>query len=446
MRYLRPDLLDAAGVADFDAWRPPSARPCRRSSSDPTAGSGSSPGSPSSATCPRLLRMWLVAGDVKTAEDLNLAVPRSGPAAPTAPAPPRRSWSRPPPNWSTSSPPSPTGPRRCAAARSTPTKTTCSRSPPTAAPPRWTCGWSDSRHRLPARANSPSPPRRSSGIWEAHRDDVYLDSPAGRTRVPGALQIVFCDLGTPNATRWNAYDELRDLLAAGGVPREQIRFIHEAGTDQEKAELFAACRDGRVAVLHRLDREDGRGHQRPGPAVALHHLDCPWRPADLDQREGRIIRQGNQNTEVAVFRYVTEGTFDGYMWQTVTRKADLHRPGHARQPRRPRDRRHRRPGPPTPRSRPSPPATRCILDKAQADADLTRLERLKRAHDQTRSRLRDTIRRHERSIEQLTAENDTLQHAIEQRTDTRGDAFTCVVRPRDQRPRVHRVHRAGRGR
>ena len=86
-------------------------------------------------------------------------------------------------------------------------------------------------------------------FWEAHRDDVFLDTSGRPHPVPGAFQLVFCDLSTPNATRWNVYDELRDLIAACGVPREQIRFIHEAGTDQKKAELFAACRDGRVAVL-----------------------------------------------------------------------------------------------------------------------------------------------------------------------------------------------------
>ena len=138
---------------------------------------------------------------------------------------------------------------------------------------------------------------------------------------PGALQIVFCDLGTPNEDRWNAYHELRTLLAAQGVPERQVRFIHDAGSDQEKARLFHACRAGQVAVLIGSTEKMGIGTNIQARAIALHHIDCAWRPADIEQREGRIIRQGNQNPEIRVIRYVVTGSFDAYMWQTVERKA-----------------------------------------------------------------------------------------------------------------------------
>lgn len=131
---------------------------------------------------------------------------------------------------------------------------------------------------------------------------------------------MFSDRGTPSE-KWNAYDALRDSLVAKGMPKSSIRFIHEAAGDDEKAKLFAACRDGRVSVIIGSTEKMGTGTNIQARAVALHHRDCPWRPADVTQREGRIIRQGNQNEEVSIFRYVTRGSFDAYMWQTVTRKA-----------------------------------------------------------------------------------------------------------------------------
>ena len=389
-------------MSDFDAWLATFAQPCRAIELAPAGGFRIKSRFARFHNVPEMLQLWLVSGDVKTAEDLNLDVPHPAARVRRGPRPPRRSWSRPPPSRSTTSRTSPTGPRRCAAAGSPPTRTTCSRSPPTAARPRWTCGWSGSRHRRPARASSPRSPRRSSASGQTHRDDVFLDKSGRPAPGPGRLPDRLLRPGHPERRAgWNVYDELRDLLAAGGVPREQIRFIHEAGNDQEKAELFAACRDGRVAVLLGSTEKMGVGTNVQDRLGALHHLDCPWRPADLAQRLGRIIRQGNQNTEVAVLRYVTEGTFDAYMWQTVTRKAifiaqvmrgrldvrEIDDIGD--QALTANEVKALATGDPL------------ILDKAQADADLTRLERLKRAHDQTRHRLRDTIRRHERSIEQL---------------------------------------------
>jgi hypothetical protein len=138
----------------------------------------------------------------------------------------------------------------------------------------------------------------------------------------GALQLVFCDLGTPRSDgTWSAYEELRTLLAARGVPAESVRFMHEATNDMDKARLFAAARAGTVSVLIGSTEKMGVGTNVQARAIALHHIDCPWRPADLEQREGRILRQGNHNREVRIIRYVTEGSFDVFSWQTVERKA-----------------------------------------------------------------------------------------------------------------------------
>ncbi|MBW3641875.1 MAG: helicase [Actinobacteria bacterium] len=150
----------------------------------------------------------------------------------------------------------------------------------------------------------------------------YLTPTGEPSPRPGALQLVFCDLGTPKPDgRWNVYGELRNLLAARGVPAERVAFIHDAGNDKAKADLFTACRDGRVNVLIGSTEKMGVGTNVQARAVAWHDLDCPWRPADLDQRGGRVPRQGNQNDEVENVRYVSEGSFDVYRWQTVERKA-----------------------------------------------------------------------------------------------------------------------------
>lgn len=152
---------------------------------------------------------------------------------------------------------------------------------------------------------------RIAAIHHRHAARAYPNH-----QTPGALQLAFCDLGTPSSAGWNAYRELRDLLSDRGVPAESVRFMHEARNDREKGELFAAARTGRIAVLVGSTENMGVGTNVQARAVALHHIDCPWRPADLAQRDGRIRRQGNLNDQVEILRYVTEGSFDGYLWQT----------------------------------------------------------------------------------------------------------------------------------
>ena len=117
-----------------------------------------------------------------------------------------------------------------------------------------------------------------------------------------------------NNGTFNVYDDVREKLVAKGIPREEIAFIHEAGTEAKKAELFAKVRSGKVRILLGSTPKLGAGTNIQDRLIALHHLDCPWKPADLEQQEGRILRQGNQNKKVKIFRYVTENTFDAYMW------------------------------------------------------------------------------------------------------------------------------------
>ena len=178
---------------------------------------------------------------------------------------------------------------------------------------------------------------------------IWQDGQADRL-----TQLVFCDLSTPktgatgakaaktaggnldspelNAVQrlidkensdepgFTVYDDIREKLVARGIPREQIAFIHEANTETRKKELFAKVRSGQVRVLMGSTFKMGAGMNVQDRLVALHDLDCPWRPGDLEQRGGRIIRQGNRNKEVHIYRYVTEGTFDAYLWQTIENK------------------------------------------------------------------------------------------------------------------------------
>ena len=128
------------------------------------------------------------------------------------------------------------------------------------------------------------------------------------------------DSENPDESGFTVYDDIRDKLVARGIPREEIAFIHEANTEARKKELFAKVRSGQVRVLMGSTFKMGAGMNVQDRLVALHDLDCPWRPGDLEQRSGRIIRQGNMNPEVHIYRYVTESTFDAYLWQTVENK------------------------------------------------------------------------------------------------------------------------------
>ena len=158
-------------------------------------------------------------------------------------------------------------------------------------------------------------------IWDATKDNVYKGAGGKASPRTGALQMVFCDMSTPkNTGEWDAYHALKNALVERGIDSGTIRFMHEANTDGKKEELFKQARSGDISVLIGSTAKMGVGTNIQDRAIAMHHLDAPWRPADVSQRDGRIVRKGNQNNEVEIIRYVTEKSFDSYMWQTLERK------------------------------------------------------------------------------------------------------------------------------
>ncbi|MFL0286804.1 helicase-related protein [Mycobacterium sp. SMC-18] len=184
----------------------------------------------------------------------------------------------------------------------------------------------------PRMANLPAPQESRAGraadeimrIHHATADRVYRDADTGEiSPIRGGLQIVFCDRGTPSKDKrqFTMYGAIRDELVARGMPADKIAFIHEAVKPADKLTLQHRCRSGEISVLIGSTEKMGTGTNVQTRATALHHIDVPWRPADLEQREGRIIRQGNQNDEVEILTYVTEGAFDTVMWQKVEAKA-----------------------------------------------------------------------------------------------------------------------------
>lgn len=172
---------------------------------------------------------------------------------------------------------------------------------------------------LDQRMMNPMLPASETGKVSACAGNVYAIWQ--RTAQQKSTQLVFCDLSTPKSDgQFNVYDSLRDELTTMGVPAEEIAYIHSAKTEVQKKELFGKVRSGLVRVLIGSTAKMGAGTNVQQRLIALHHLDCPWRPADLQQREGRIIRQGNQNPEVEIYTYVTEATFDSYLYQMVENK------------------------------------------------------------------------------------------------------------------------------
>ncbi|MEI2815868.1 MAG: DEAD/DEAH box helicase family protein [Microthrixaceae bacterium] len=268
---------------------------------------------------------------------------------------------------------------------------------------------------------------RIAALHHATRDLRYTDEHGQLTLRPGALQLVFCDVSTPAAAGWNAYDELRDLLIRRGVDAESIRYMQDAKTDVAKAKLFAACRDGTVSVLVGSTETMGVGTNVQTRAVAMHHLDAPWRPADIEQRDGRILRQGNQNPEVRVLRYVTEGSFDTYMWQTLERKASfIAQVTRGDLPDRDVDDigdqalsfvevKALATGDPL------------VLDKAAVDAEVARLARLERAHHDDQHRLRGTLDVATRRADNVWQRAAALEAVASRVIDTRGDRFVMTV-------------------
>jgi N12 class adenine-specific DNA methylase len=273
---------------------------------------------------------------------------------------------------------------------------------------------------------------RITGIWQKTKDrpvpkDIN-DPLSGDDPPPGGMQIVFCDLFTPGGKDMDAYAALRNKLAARGMDPSTIRFMHEAKNDREKAELFAAARNGQVSVLIGSTEKMGVGTNVQRRAVALHHLDSPWRPSDVEQRDGRIMRQGNVNKEVAIYRYVTEGSFDAYMWQTLERKKkfiDQIMRGKLGDIREIEDVGE------TALSYAEVKALATgnplLLDKAKVDVTVGKLSRLERQCQRTQTNLRKDVVAYGANAEQADEDAARYTAAIAKRTDTTGDKFSLVI-------------------
>nr|WP_174843764.1 helicase [Cryobacterium sp. TMT2-23] len=321
-RYLRPDLLENAGIGHFDAWAATFGQTVTEMEMAPTGGGNFRLKTRFAKfqNVPEMLRMWHVFADVKTAEDLKLPTPLLRE---------RTDGQRVPENIVLQP-----GPELEAyiADIGERAERVANKSVRPEEDNMLKISTDGRKAALDVRmvgGDRPGGPTKIDAvahqvlrIWNDTKHLTYLDDVTKEPSLtPGALQLVFSDLGTPKPDRWNAYDELRSKLVDGGMPAESIRFIHEAKTDPDKARLFAAARAGHVAVLIGSTAKMGVGTNVQARAIALHHMDCPWRPADIEQRDGRIVRQGNQNAEIGLYRYVVERSFDSYMWQTVERKA-----------------------------------------------------------------------------------------------------------------------------
>jgi N12 class adenine-specific DNA methylase len=251
-----------------------------------------------------------------------------------------------------------------------------------------------------------------------------------------SAQLVFCDLSIPTGGRgFSVYEDMRDKLIARGVPPSEIQFIQDHDSDAAKLQLFRDVRAGKVRILFGSTQKMGTGANVQERLMALHHLDAPWRPADVEQREGRILRQGNTNPEVQVFRYVTEQSFDAYMWQTLETKArfigqvmtgesDLRRiediDGAALT---------------YAEVKAIASGNPLVIEKARVDAELTRLCRLRCEHEETRFKLRSRIRHLTEEIPVMERRREAAQRDLAARRDTSGENFVTTIDGQDIRDR-----------
>jgi N12 class adenine-specific DNA methylase/predicted RNA methylase len=424
-RYLRPDLLEDAGISVFDSWAATFGQVVTQVELAPEGGSSFRMKSrfASFRNVPEMLRMLHVSADIKTADDLQLPVPALA----------QREDGQRAPEIVTVEPSgelldyvASLGDRaeKVRARAVGPDEDNMLKISSDGRRAALDLRLAGLPQEIPGKAAVAA--SRIAAIWQAHRAAEYQAPDGAPYPARGSLQLVFCDLGTPGP-EWNVYDELRYLLVAHGLPREAVRFIHEAKTDRDKAQLFAACRSGSVAVLIGSTEKMGVGTNVQDRAIALHHLDAPWRPADVAQREGRIIRQGNLNPEVQILRYVTTGSFDGYMWQALQRKAAfISQVMHGRL-----DAREIGDIGDTALSFSEVKALATgnplLMDKAEADTTLARLRRAERAHHRNQDALRHAVTRHERDIARLTRLAEDIDTAIGRRQDTRGEKFTMTV-------------------
>ena len=429
-RYLRPDLLQAAGIMHFDSWAATFGETVTQMEMAVTGGGNYRLNTRFARfqNVPEMLRILHLLADVKTAEDLQL---------PTPPLKPRQDGQCLPETIVIPTPPEITEYLQDLAERAEKVK---NRSVSPEEDNMLKISTDGRKAALDMRLVADGTPisgrckldvvaDKIERIYRVTRNIVYR-VPRTDVRHPtlGSLQIAFCDLLTPHRTRWNAYHELRRLLIERGIPAAEVRFVHEAKNDTEKARLFEACRSGQVAVLIGSTEKMGVGTNIQARAIAMHHIDCPWRPADIKQRDGRILRQGNQHSAgVRIYRYVVEGSFDAYSWQTVERKArfiDQIMRGRL-------DVREIEDIGDNALSFAEVKALAAgdplILEQANLSADVTRLQRLQRAYRNNQAALRRAVENHAGRLGKLEKEIAALEQAINSHVDTHGEKFTITI-------------------
>lgn len=256
-----------------------------------------------------------------------------------------------------------------------------------------------------------------------------------RTKADRSAQMIFSDMGV-SETKWGfcVYDDVIEKLEARGVPREEIANIGDFDTDVKKEQLFSQVRSGRVRVLLGSTAKMGTGTNAQERLYALHHLDAPWRPADIEQREGRILRQGNTNKEVEIYRYVTEGSFDSYMWQTLETKAKFIAQAMAGDPgcRRADDIGGAELSFAEVKAIASGNPAMLVL--AEMDMVIREMRLLRQAHGRDQARIATELRELPGSIEIYRERVARLEEDIARRTDTKGDAFVMRVGDRVFKP------------
>ena len=427
-RYLRPDLLERAGVTSFDGWAATFGQQVTEMEMSPAGGFKLKTRFSKFQNVPEMLRMWHVFADVKTAEDLKLPVPLIA----------RRSSDGERQAENVVMPATPEVAAYISAIADRAEAVQNRSVDPTE--DNMLKISTDGRKaaldiRLVDQFEKPTGFVKLDGVaarvlqhWNESKEQSYRDDVTGEeSPIRGGLQLVFCDLGTPNATKWNAYDELKMKLVDGGMPAESIRFIHEAKNDTEKARLFASARSGHVSALIGSTAKMGVGTNVQSRLLAMHHVDVPWRPSDVEQRDGRGIRQGNQNAEVNVYRYVVEGSFDAFSWQTVARKATF-----INQIMRGRlDSREIEDIGDTALSAAEAKALASgnplILEKANADNDLQKLRRQEVAYHRAQSSLGHTRAQASSTIDHNQAAVRLLEAAVTRTQDTTGDNFRMLI-------------------
>jgi len=428
-RYLRPDLLRATGIQDFNTWAATFGQVVEEMELSVAGGDRFKLKSRFAKfqNVPELLKMFHTFADVKTAEDLKLPVPALAPRdgdglrqpnmLAVEPSPELREYIQDIGNrvdriqqrlvdseednmLKVSSD------GRKAALDMRLVDPTLSQQGPT---------------KISATADL------LASVYEEHKDRIYTDPKTGEPDpVPGALQLVFCDFGTPSE-RWNVYGELKDQLRRRGVPEHMVRFIHEAKNDTEKGRLFAAARSGQIAVLVGSTSKMGVGTNIQKRAVHLVDMDAPWRPSDVEQRHGRIMRQGNLNPEVRISQVVTKESFDSFMWQGLERKSRF-----INQIMRGRldVREIEDIGDNTlnfAQAKAITSGNPLVLEKAVADQELARLSRLDRAYNRNMVAVAHTKRGEQSAAEAASHDLPLIQAAAGRTVDTTADAFRASI-------------------